>query len=116
MQEQYPAPCVGSGRCCKRSACAFGEYDHEAQQCRYLVVEQRVEGLDIFGCSQYAFIVEQPGAQWNPAFGAGCCQSLFNEHREAIITVVGKGSATRAAISLGRPTEEAVQLHTVPRE
>ena len=31
MQERYPSPCVGSGMCCKRSPCAFGEYDCAAR-------------------------------------------------------------------------------------
>jgi hypothetical protein len=106
MQERYPSPCVGSGMCCKRSPCAFGEYDHEAHQCRFLEVAKVVDGVEIYGCGRYELIRQQPGANWNPAFGSGCCQALFNDNRERIIAIVGEGSPTRAAIALERPMED----------
>jgi len=83
LLELYPGsvPCVRSGFCCKRSACAFGEYDHEKQQCKFL----ETGGDGRYQCGKFDEIVDAPFAEINPAFGAGCCMPLFNEDRQRII-------------------------------
>jgi hypothetical protein len=79
-------PCVGSGMCCKKSACAFGEWDPVLKQCAHLKVGQTLAGgVEVFRCGIYEEIRQQPGSEWNPAFGAGCCMSLFNDNRQRII-------------------------------
>ena len=76
-------PCVGSGMCCKTSPCAFGEWDAEAHRCKFLVDKE--DGT--YDCGKYEEILAMPQSDWadNPAFGAGCCSTLFNENRQRII-------------------------------
>lgn len=83
----YPGaqPCVGSGMCCKRGPCDFGERTSaEDPACRYLE-QTSVEGPPRYTCGRYDFIITQPGWQMNPAFGAGCCMPMFNDARQAIL-------------------------------
>ena len=49
-------PCVQSGFCCRRSPCAFGEWDEEKQQCKYL--EDQTDGTAL--CGRYEEILELP--------------------------------------------------------
>ena len=37
-------------------------------------------------CAKYDYIRIQPGADFVPAFGAGCCMPLFNEYRDKILS------------------------------
>jgi hypothetical protein len=55
------------------------------KQCSYLELGLSGEGYEIYRCGRYDFIKKQPGNEWVPAFGAGCCMSLFNSNRSAII-------------------------------
>jgi hypothetical protein len=84
---EYP-PCVGSGMCCKRRPCGYGEPD-ETGGCRFLVTWED-DDLDVerYRCGKYDEIKEQPGADFSPAFGAGCCQPLFNERRDEILVAL----------------------------
>lgn len=81
----YPGaqPCVGSGLCCRTGVCQFGTWDEARHQCRELV--DHPDGST--ACRRYVEILAMPQAQWewSPAFGAGCCMSLFNSAREAIL-------------------------------
>lgn len=80
--------CVRSGLCCRTGPCAFGEWDAAAHQCRFLTVEHQGDGFTTFACGKKAEIDALPasrGAQWNPAFGAGCCMPLFNDNRQRIL-------------------------------
>jgi hypothetical protein len=79
--------CVGSGLCCKTGPCAFGEWDAELHQCKFLEVKDTINGVEIYQCGIYDEICGQPGAEYNPAFGTGCCMGMFNENREKIISL-----------------------------
>jgi hypothetical protein len=84
-------PCVGSGQCCKHAACGFGEWDAKKHQCKFLEVAKVVDEVEIFRCGKYAEIIGQPSSEVSPAFGSGCCQSLFNTNRQRILRLVGEG-------------------------
>lgn len=80
------SPCVRSGLCCKKGPCAYGTWNAEARQCAHLqVAETLPNGAEIHSCGIYDEIVQIAGAKYNPAFGAGCCMTLFNDLRSAII-------------------------------
>lgn len=85
----YP-PCVGSGMCCKKGPCPYGEAD-ETGGCRFLEVWEG-DDLDVerYRCGRYGAIVDQPTANIAPAFGAGCCMPLFNERRQEIFVQLRK--------------------------
>lgn len=84
--------CVGSGMCCQRGPCQFGESISDKEPgCRFLEIKEVVNGVTIYKCGKYEEIVKQPFSDFNPAFGAGCCQSLFNENRQKILALVEKG-------------------------
>ena len=55
----------------------------EAHQCSHLV--EKKDGS--YDCGKYDEIIAMPEEEWyaNPAFGAGCCMSLFNENRERLL-------------------------------
>lgn len=74
--------------CCKKSPCAFGEWNAIQGQCTYLQVAYRSEAVDVHRCGRFEHISKQPGAEWNPAFGAGCCMPLFNAARASIIRIL----------------------------
>jgi hypothetical protein len=82
--------CVGSGLCCKTGNCGWGEWDVEKKQCKSLEVAQVVDGVEIHRCGKYAEIVGKPTSEVSPAFGAGCCMSLFNTNRERVFGLVRK--------------------------
>lgn len=101
MQKAQEHPeCVRCGECCKAAACAFGEWveypkerqekpwDH-AGQCKHLL-PLNICGTDItlYTCGIYDQIQQDPSSIVSPAFGAGCCRSLFNEARDRILEVV----------------------------
>ncbi|MEX0288368.1 MAG: hypothetical protein AB3N14_04605 [Flavobacteriaceae bacterium] len=75
------AQCVNSGLCCRKAPCAFGEMNQERSHCIHLVITENETTL----CGIYDEIKEQTGWEINPAFGFGCCMSLFNTYRDKII-------------------------------
>lgn len=83
--------CVGSGFCCKKGPCGYGEAHPETGACIYLE-PWKDDTLETprYRCGRYDYIVQQPGSEWSPAFGAGCCMPLFNRNREQIITELRK--------------------------
>lgn len=88
--------CVGSGYCCKKAPCGFGEAD-ETGGCRFLVVWQQSETtIERYRCGKYAEIIGRPGAELSPAFGAGCCSPLFNTRRDAILVELRRKEAQEA--------------------
>lgn len=76
------SPCVNCGYCCLMVPCAFGKADEKTGIC--LFIEKR--GERIF-CGKYEEIINGSDLSWmvTPAFGAGCCSSLFNERRKNIL-------------------------------
>ena len=86
------SPCVRSGHCCKTGPCAFGDWDAERRRCRHLAVDHVLVANDgtqaeVHRCERYEFIRQQPMSEINPAFGAGCGSTLFNEPRARIIHI-----------------------------
>jgi len=92
MEEYKASPCVGSGLCCKTGPCGFGIWSKEKSQCEYLEVGLSGEGFEVYRCGRYEYIKKQPGSDFMPAFGAGCCMSLFNSNRRSIINEVNNGN------------------------
>lgn len=77
--------CVQCGACCKKVPCGFGEWNADKTQCAHLVVIEEQVFYKRYACGLYDHIIKQPGAEIMPAFGAGCCRSLFNEDRDLIL-------------------------------
>lgn len=88
----YPGaqPCVGSGFCCKQAPCQFGKAtgpDNSA--CVYLkAIDTKYGSITRYTCGIYDDIVGKPGWELAPAFGSGCCSSLFNADRIAILRAI----------------------------
>lgn len=102
MEEEYKSsPCVGSGLCCKTGPCGFGEWDSEKKQCAFLKTALSEESLEVYRCGRYEFIKQQPGNEIMPAFGAGCCMSLFNTNRNNIIKSINAGNKKVIEIVFG---------------
>jgi hypothetical protein len=82
-------PCVGSGFCCKKVPCPYGSRDPSTSWCIHLIPWEGDDlGVPRYRCGRYEYIVKQPGAEWIPAFGAGCCAPLFNEDRSRIVKAI----------------------------
>lgn len=88
---QY-SPCVGSGLCCKKAPCNFGEWSVEKRQCTYLEEGLNDNNVTVYRCGRYEYIKQQAGNEIMPAFGAGCCMSLFNNNRIEIIKEIKNGN------------------------
>lgn len=84
--------------CCKKSACAFGEWDPALNSCKYLVLAHSGAEAKVYRCGRYDFIRQQPHADINPAFATACCMSLFNSGRQATIQVLRRGGEEADAI------------------
>lgn len=86
-------PCVGSGFCCTKAPCAYGEMNEAHTGCKYLLTPNE---LGQTACGRYDWIRENvPTWESYPAFGAGCCMTMFNEKRELIISKInGKNENT----------------------
>lgn len=69
--------CLRSGYCCKKALCPFGEWNEDETACRFLEGDRPGE----YSCGRYDWIVLQPGADFSPAFGAGCCSPLNTDRR-----------------------------------
>lgn len=92
METFKTSPCVGSGLCCKTGPCGYGEWNAEKSQCNYLQEGLKDNDVTIYRCGRYDYIKQQPGNEWMPAFGAGCCMSLFNTDRQNIIKEIKNGN------------------------
>lgn len=78
--------CVGSGFCCKKAPCPYGERDPETGWCVHLVAWPDNDlPVPRYRCGRYEFIREQPFADIVPAFGGGCSSTLFNRDRERVL-------------------------------
>ncbi len=73
--------CVNCGFCCRQDACSFGKWNYTLKQCEYLSFENK-QSI----CKKYDEIIQYPQAEFNPAFGAGCCANL-NTERHRIIEI-----------------------------
>lgn len=78
--------------CCKKAPCGYGEWNSDKTACAYLEVGHKNEELTIYKCGKYDYIIKQKGSEFMPAFGAGCCMSLFNTERNRIIRVLRRGT------------------------
>ena len=74
------ADCVRCGYCC-RTPCGFGEVDPDTGACRHLEPVNQMQ----FVCGIADEIRRDPSSAVSPAFGAGCCSSLCNRHRDAVV-------------------------------
>ncbi len=74
--------CYRCGECCKISACMYGTWGEGG--CIHLIPYEE-EGLQLYSCGLYDEIVKDPTSWISPAFGAGCCRSLFNFQRQRIM-------------------------------
>lgn len=77
--------CVRSGFCCKKGPCPFGESGEDGSCTRLIKDDQGV-----YACEIADWIMTQPGWEFSPAFGAGCCMPLFNPEREKILNQMRK--------------------------
>lgn len=89
------SPCVGSGMCCKKVPCWHGEVTSPTNSaCRFLEVKETItdgkETAEVYTCGRYEYIIKQPSCDVNPAFGAGCCQPMFNANRQTILRISAK--------------------------
>lgn len=74
--------CVHCGWCCRNGPCPWGEVTSPTDRsCKFLVPGKPGRWL----CGKYDEIIGQPTAEISPAFGAGCCATLFNTDRERIL-------------------------------
>lgn len=83
--------CVGCGSCCMTGPCGYGEWDDAAHQCKFLKTKEEGPDFKIYVCGKYNEIKDQPGADMNPAFGAGCCSIMFNTRRGIINKAINEG-------------------------
>ena len=86
------SPCVGSGLCCKKGPCPYGEWLESEHRCKFLEEGLKENKTIIYRCGRYEYIQKQPGSQMVPAFGEGCCMSLFNQNRSQIIQEIKAGN------------------------
>jgi hypothetical protein len=85
---EYYAPCVGSGFCCKKAPCPYGEAD-ETGGCRFLIPWPDNDlGVPRYRCGKYEEISKSPTAHFSPAFGAGCSSTLFNQDRDRVLVAL----------------------------
>lgn len=82
------SPCVRSGFCCKTATCSYGETDPQLGYCKYLISETKGDDFEFFKCGRYEYIIQQPGNEFMPAFGYGCCMAMFNEARRKNIQAI----------------------------
>lgn len=101
--EYKTSPCVGSGLCCKTAACGYGVWSEEKNQCIYLESVYQNDSkikddFEVYRCSNHDYIKKQSGNEWMPAFGAGCCMTIFNTNRQNIIKAINSGNEKVIAI------------------
>lgn len=79
-------PCVGPGYCCKKVPCGYGERSAETGWCVHLIPwpDDSLKAPR-YRCGRFEYISAQPGAEWMPAFSAGCCSPMFNDARQRIL-------------------------------
>lgn len=73
--------CVQCGACCDFAPCGYGESKTNSNGCKYLISQEKNTDYEFFRCDRYEYIITQKDAAISPAFGSGCCMSLFNERR-----------------------------------
>jgi len=73
--------CVNSGECCRAAPCGFGRWNADKTACEHLAFDK--DGLS--SCGIYEDVIKDPTSVVSPAYGSGCCRTLFNEQREIII-------------------------------
>jgi hypothetical protein len=101
MEEYKVSPCVGSGLCCKTGPCGYGEWLAAEHRCKFLETGYTAENFEIYRCGRYEYIKKQPGNEIMPAFGAGCCMSLFNTNRNNIVKAIISGKHDDALKKIG---------------
>ena len=79
-------PCVLSGFCCKQAPCPFGEWNQAETQCQHLEGDRPGR----YSCGIHDQIIGQPGAEFIPAFGGGCCSPLNSDRRVVQLELTGE--------------------------
>lgn len=98
-------PCLGSGFCCKKAPCGYGERDPETGWCVHLIPWEEDFPVPRYRCGRYEFIKTQPGWEVMPAFGAGCSSPLFNQDRDEIVLasrLTGRGAGLKTTGEIWR--------------
>ncbi len=82
--------CVNSGYCCMVAPCPFGEPTSDSDlRCKFLVpMSLSKAGTSRYLCGKYEEIIDMPGSEIAPAFGAGCCSPIGNELRNKILVEI----------------------------
>ena len=80
---EFKIPCVRCGACCMTSACPYGTWDAEKNQCSEL--SEVMNDLGQRDCLKYDEISASETSWISPAFGGGCSSSLFNRKRGEVI-------------------------------
>lgn len=95
-------PCVGSGYCCQKCPCPFGESIGPANPaCRHLQGVSVPDGCTPrYTCGIYHEIIKSPGWELAPAFGAGCCSTLGNVARQRIFRELATADAAGVDIAM----------------
>ena len=101
VSDQGFAACVHCGACCLSAPCGYGEArggsDHvksgqpSGKSCIHVIRTGEIDGNELMTCGIAEYIVKQPGAEFMPAFGAGCCRTLGNTERYQIIEAIKAG-------------------------
>lgn len=88
--------CVGSGYCCKQAPCPYGERAPVTGWCIHLTpwTDATID-TPRYRCGRYEFIMQQPGSELCPAFGAGCSSPLFNKDRSQILVELRRKTAAQ---------------------
>lgn len=104
-------PCVGSGFCCKKTPCPYGAPDPVTGGCVHLVSWED-DDLEAprYRCGRYEFIVKQQGAEFVPAFGAGCCMPLFNDARDQVLRAMVR---RHLRVIASQPTPSSLPSNTM---
>lgn len=93
---QPAQPCVGSGLCCQKGPCGFGERTSPTDPvCKHLEVRATHGDVTVYQCGKHDEIVRDPTSVLSPAFGEGCCMPLFNAARRRIIQLINSGEMER---------------------
>jgi len=91
--DEFAGQCVQCGYCCTKGVCQFGVWDEGRGCCAFLTGEGK--------CVAYERIQRYPAAKMNPAFGAGCSSTLFNQRRERkIAEILAARSRTEQVLAL----------------
>ena len=105
MSNHMTKPCIRRGYCCKQAPCPYGE----GVPCIQLGGDKPGEHF----CKIHDYIVQQPGAEFSPAFGAGCCSTLNSDRRSLQTTTTT--TTNRQAMNLQEEMTNGPAMHSIVR-